>query len=382
MALWCDMRVAAKSAVFGCFERRFGVPLVDGGTQRLPRVVGHGIAMEMILTGRPVEAEEAYVIGLANLIVGDGKALEAAVKLARSLAAFPQPTLRADRMAVLDGADLPIEEGLAVERRYGNRVMGTAKEGAQRFAGGAGRGGAAIPEVSLPGSWKTPVVGGPLTFAVDGARVPLHTAVAQTPGAPAVLVLHDRWGFDDHPRLMADLLAKAGFHAVAIGMFEPPEVRNGEEADRLVETLDRLRIERILDASMDLLRTLPEAVGSPALLGFGIGGGLAMALAGRHPDVSACVAYTPTSPWSGLSPDFGAGNSAVLGHYAAMDDRASPHTAYQLEMRLRERGIDVTFETYRRAGPEFYRPDRPRYHDPDATELAWARTVAFLQRVQ
>src|SRR4029077_8312618 len=104
LALWCDLRVATPQSVFGCFERRWGVPLVDGGTQRLPRVVGMGWALELILTGRAVEAEEAARIGLVNEVTAPGAHLEHSLELAERLAAFPQETMLSDRRAALEGA--------------------------------------------------------------------------------------------------------------------------------------------------------------------------------------------------------------------------------------------------------------------------------------
>jgi len=143
MALWCDLRVAAPDATFGCFERRFGVPLVDGGTQRLPRVVGLGRALEMILTGRAVDAEEAREWGLVNRI--DDDPLDAAREMAAVIAEFPQETVRTDRAAVYEGLGSSLEQGLAIEAWHGSRAMGTAREGADRFAGGEGRGGEGVP---------------------------------------------------------------------------------------------------------------------------------------------------------------------------------------------------------------------------------------------
>jgi enoyl-CoA hydratase len=145
MALWCDLRVAGESATFGCFERRFGVPLVDGGTQRLPRVVGLGRALELILTGRELDAETAKEWGLLNRVVEDGTALEAAVAMAETVAGFPQETVRTDRAAVYDGLGASLEQGLAVEGWHGSRAMETARNGADRFAGGDGRGGEGVP---------------------------------------------------------------------------------------------------------------------------------------------------------------------------------------------------------------------------------------------
>ena len=141
MALWCDLRVAGEGAVFGCFERRFGVPLVDGGTQRLPRIVGLSRALDMILTGRPVDAGEANDIGLADRLSPAGSALDTALELADLLAAFPQTTVRSDRLAVLEGLGRPPAEGLAIERRHGLGVLDTAAKGAARFEEGSGRSG-------------------------------------------------------------------------------------------------------------------------------------------------------------------------------------------------------------------------------------------------
>jgi enoyl-CoA hydratase len=144
MALWCDLRVAARDATFGCFERRFGVPLVDGATQRLPRVVGRGRALDMILTGRAVEAPEAEEWGLVDRLVAPGTALDAAVDLGERIAEFPQETVRTDRAAVYDGLGTPERQGLRVEAWHGTRALGTAREGADRFAAGEGRGGAGV----------------------------------------------------------------------------------------------------------------------------------------------------------------------------------------------------------------------------------------------
>lgn len=141
MALWCDLRVAGEGAVFGCFERRFGVPLVDGGTQRLPRIVGLSRALDMILTGRPVDAGEANDIGLADRLSPAGSALDTALELADLIAAFPQTTVRSDRLAVLEGLGRPPAEGLAIERRHGLGVLDTAAKGAARFEEGSGRSG-------------------------------------------------------------------------------------------------------------------------------------------------------------------------------------------------------------------------------------------------
>jgi enoyl-CoA hydratase len=144
MALWCDLRVASQSAEFGCFERRFGVPLVDGGTQRLPHVVGLGRALDMILTGRAVDAETATEWGLVTRLAPEGEALAHAIELGELVASFPQETARTDRAAVYDGLGSSLEQGLALEGWHGARALRTAFKGAERFAGGEGRGGEGI----------------------------------------------------------------------------------------------------------------------------------------------------------------------------------------------------------------------------------------------
>jgi enoyl-CoA hydratase len=141
LSLWCDMRIATPQSTFGLFERRWGVPLLDGGTQRLPRVVGMGRALELILTGRPVEAEEAQRIGLVNEVVEPGGHLDRALELAERIASFPQETMLADRRAAIEGFGLPLADGLALETRLGNEVLEVAVRGAARFAAGEGRHG-------------------------------------------------------------------------------------------------------------------------------------------------------------------------------------------------------------------------------------------------
>jgi enoyl-CoA hydratase len=144
LALWCDMRIATPATTFGLFERRWGVPLVDGGTQRLPLVVGMGRALELILTGRPVDAEEAQRIGLVNEVTAPRRHLERALELAERIASFPQETMLADRRAAIEGAGMPLDQGLAHEHRIGRDVLEVAARGAARFAAGEGRGGAGV----------------------------------------------------------------------------------------------------------------------------------------------------------------------------------------------------------------------------------------------
>lgn len=143
LALWCDLRVAARDAVFGVYCRRFGVPLLDGGTVRLPRLIGHSHAIDLILTGRGVSGEEALRMGLANRLTEPGQALDGALAIARELAAFPQQCLRSDRLSSCEQWGLPFEEAMGNEFRRGAVVVrsGETQQGAERFASGAGRHG-------------------------------------------------------------------------------------------------------------------------------------------------------------------------------------------------------------------------------------------------
>jgi len=148
LALWCDLRVVDETAVFGVFCRRWGVPLIDGGTVRLPRLIGTSRAMDLILTGRPVDAQEALSFGLANRVVPAGQALAAAQELARQLAAFPQVCLRSDRASVLDVEGLDEDAALLSEYAHGQLPLATETQaGAARFTAGAGRHGA-FPDVA------------------------------------------------------------------------------------------------------------------------------------------------------------------------------------------------------------------------------------------
>ncbi|MEA2168848.1 MAG: enoyl-CoA hydratase [Solirubrobacteraceae bacterium] len=142
LACWCDLRVAEASAVFGVYCRRWGVPLIDGGTVRLPRLIGMSHALDLILTGRGVGAEEAQRMGLANRVVPDGESRAAAEELAHQLARFPQVTMRGDRLSALEQDGLPEQAAIANEWQHGTASLQTALEGAGRFAAGEGRHGA------------------------------------------------------------------------------------------------------------------------------------------------------------------------------------------------------------------------------------------------
>jgi enoyl-CoA hydratase len=134
LALWCDLRIADETARLGFAERRWGVPLIDGGTQRIARVVGVGRALDLVLTGRVVDAGEALALGLLTEVVEPGRHVERALALAEQLAGFPQDTMLSDRRAVLEGAPLPLAEGLALEAALGRERLVTAVDGARRFA--------------------------------------------------------------------------------------------------------------------------------------------------------------------------------------------------------------------------------------------------------
>jgi enoyl-CoA hydratase len=139
IALFCDLRVAGQSAQLGCLERRWGVPLIDGATQRLPRIVGLGRALDLVLTGRVIDAVEAERIGLVNRLVDDGTALEAAVAIGAEMAEFPWACVIADRESLYDSLELPFAEGIAREAERGKNVLVEAAKGARVFSDGAGR---------------------------------------------------------------------------------------------------------------------------------------------------------------------------------------------------------------------------------------------------
>ena len=142
LALWCDLRVVEEDTIMGCFERRWGVPLIDGGTIRLPRVIGLGRALDLILTGRPVDAQEALQMGLVSRVVSKGKAREVAEEIAAEIAAFPQWCMRGDRLSAYEQFDLSFDEAIQNELQHGRRALEEeTHKGASLFADGAGRHG-------------------------------------------------------------------------------------------------------------------------------------------------------------------------------------------------------------------------------------------------
>lgn len=141
LALWCDLRIATHGSKLGYPERRWGVPLIDGGTLRLPRIVGLGRALDLILTGRIIEASEAHDWGLLTELVDEGAHLDRSIEIADALARFPQETMLSDRRSAIEGSTLPLEESLRYEAEIGRASIETGLKGAGRFAGGEGRGG-------------------------------------------------------------------------------------------------------------------------------------------------------------------------------------------------------------------------------------------------
>ncbi len=329
MALWCDLRVASRSAVFGCLERRYGVPLVDGGTQRLPRVVGLGVALDMILTGRPVSSEEALQIGLVTALVEPDSALDSALVLAERIAAFPQDTVRSDRLALLEGLGRSMEDGLEIERRHGLGVLDVARAGASTFAGEATR---------------EPVV-------------PVRKQPAQG-GGPPVMVLaqpeHGAWADAAMARL-----SDAGWQPVVL-------VAGMEDIEGLLES----RVGAVLEAG-------PRG-SSLALVGYEAAGTMALSAPVLDSRIKAVVGFESGLPERSATVRRSSPPPSYLGHFAEHAEDASQ--AYRFEMHLRSLGVDGTFHIYRRADPGFLDPGSGTF-SPVQDELAWTRTLLFLGRL-
>lgn len=428
MAIWCDLRVAASDAVFGCFERRFGVPLVDGGTQRLPRLVGHGLAMELILTGRPVQADEAHAIGLVNVVTAPDSVLATAIEWGKRIAHHPQETLRSDRKALLDGSTRPLEEGLEIERRLGSEVMHVARAGADHFATGEGRSGAAVralmavpetddddvawnrvaPTRSRPGtevediSDVEPLAGtGP--DAVDEAETEILDLEGDAAAAPAthwegregsavdlglgrtgyfiapviergraVILLSDLGqGLDEFELIAAERLADLGHSTLAIDVFgehEDPDSIDPETASRLVAT----SIDTVIAGGF-------AASGTVGLVGFGVGGALAMWIAGSEERVTSVVAFSPHSPWPEVTRTRLLSGAAYLCHQGDGEQPPGAPSPALAEMELRDQGVDATFHVYPSTGLHFFDEQDPDFHER-MTDIAWQRTSLFLDR--
>lgn len=406
MALWCDLRVAAESAVFGCYERRFGVPLVDGGTQRLPAVVGLGVALDLILTGRSVPAEEAYRIGLVNRLVPEGEALTAAIELGRLIAAFPQATVRSDRAAVLAGLGVPSSVGLQNERRLGLSVLAVAARGAARFAAGEGRGGAMAGDAPVVEDAPPVDAAGPspaeeapahspelLSPAAEAPATPMRQVVVEvTPDSSAAIrvdtplgevsgylalprrgrgpgvVLVGEWS-DSGAQLResADRLAAAGFVAFAADVFEGDESVGPESALLLESAIDYV------------LAHQAAGIGGVGLVGFCKGGDLALRETATNESVRACVSFCGAPAPEDPAPDFASSRAAYLGHCAQEDEWTPPHRGDALEAELRGLGLDATFHAYAGTRHGFFDEGRAAF-DPASAELAWERTISFLRR--
>jgi enoyl-CoA hydratase len=363
MALWCDLRVAGSTAAFGCLERRFGVPLIDGGTIRLPHVVGLGVALELILTGREVTADEAYVLGLVNAVVSEGTALQQSVGLAESIAVHPQETVRSDRAAVLGSLGLPLNEALDLERRWGSSVMDTAAAGADQFAAGAGRSGTAVPRVFSPLATSTAeedetAAGGEQIQAPERGD-PDITAPASGHGRPLVVAATEReepWRDEIESRLR-----QFGFVTYTMrvtGRIESDVTALGRAVGALMAS------PVVLGDSVGLVAL---GAAAPAVLHFST-------MDGR---VSSVVEFSGTSPQS--QPSFRLAGASYLGHHGSADEGSDAISPFRMEALLRDLGLDATFHSYRGAAGDFFVPGTAGHH-PTFTDVVWQRTRLFLDR--
>ncbi len=475
MALWCDLRVASSGAVFGCFERRFGVPLIDGGTQRLPRLIGHGLAMELILTGRPVDAGEAHAIGLVNMVTEPSEALDGALEWASRIAEHPQPTLRSDRLSMIQGSVLPLDEGLALEREYGRSVMHVARAGADHFSTGEGRSGSAVralvgvgpPDTQDELPWnrvapsarpavrpfevadiafdEVPAPDGEVGEPDDGSfesAEPPDEMVPDEPGGRHEVAPREGPSdiVDVEPEdLVEDLVPEPSGDAdqaetrAAVpwtgrqgnevdlgfgrrGYFIAPVVERGHAVVVLSDIGDHLA-DHVLDAS-DRIAALgnsalavdlftddsgpgdldPDAVvrlvasaidtliaggfaasGTVGLVGFGVGGSLAMWIAGLEERVTSVVAFGPHSPWAEVGVGWRLSEAAYLCHQSSSGQPPGAPDAAKTEIELRDLGLDATFHVYPTQPVDFYKPGTGG-HDARLTSVAWQRTELFLER--
>lgn len=456
MALWCDLRVAASDAVFGCFERRFGVPLIDGGTQRLPRLIGEGLAMELILTGRAVEADEAHAIGLVNMVTQRGNALDASIDWANMIASHPQDTLRSDRLALIEGSGLSMAEALEVERKHGSEVMHIARAGADHFATGEGRSGAAVralvavpqSEEDLPWNRVQPVTTQEFEvvdsqdagFDDDLEQVELHAVQQDVDVMDAahdlfdvedvieegqVVELSDELIQDDvvedeSPTPATHWDGRAG-NAVDLGLgrrgyFIAPVVEHGRavvllsdlgagldelalgSADRLAgmghstlavdlfgsmnnpENLDPDTVVRLVSSAIETLISGGFAAsGTVGLVGFGVGGAVAMWVAGLEERVTSVVAFSPNTPWPEIGVSRRLSDAAYLCHQGDGEQELGAPPAAMTEMELRDDGLDATFHVYPRSATTFYSPHNEGFDDR-MSGVAWQRTELFLAR--
>lgn len=357
MAIWCDLRVAATTATFGCLERRFGVPLVDGGTVRLPQIVGLGIAMEMILTGREVTADEAYVLGLVNEVVGEGKALDRAVALAESISVHPQETVRSDRASVLGSPGLVPGDALELERRLGAGVMDIAAAGADRFAAGEGRSGVTVP--AAPSS-SPEASGGTSKAAVDEPPTvdPRLVLPSNTYGRPVVLISSPE---DEGRPQVAARLNDLGYVVYLVdgsGILEADLAALGRATSTLLAhpsvTSDRV-----------------------ALVALGPGAIPALHFSTMDGRVAAVVEFSGHNPHT--PPSFRLASAVYLGHHGSADEGEAKISPFRIEAHLRDLGVDATFHSYRGAAHDFF-VDGSAGYNAAFTDVAWQRTKLFLDR--
>lgn len=353
--------------------------------------------MEMILTGRPVDAEEAHAIGLVNTVVEDGAALDAAIELGSRIAQFPQPTLRSDRLALIEGSGMRIGEGLARERMLGLEVFDGARRGAARFAAGAGRGGRLVgwlsPVRSEPVEHAEPEVdemAEPETFreimpepsamaeampakastgdptGEDESAIGLAWGLPPAASGPMLLVLAETGKIDDQTRLMVERLSNAGFLTLSVDL-----------PDLASEAPSRIGV--AVDAAISRLFRHPVGRGEGVgLVGVGLGGGVALWYATIDERVHAVVAYAGRMPSRDFHPRYDDTRAKFLGHYGKDDPSVSAQFAYDLEIMLRDRGIDATFNIYPNAGENAFELDDDE--DGSRAALAFRRTVSFLTR--
>jgi dienelactone hydrolase len=416
--------------------------------------------MELILTGRSVDAAEAHAIGLVNMVTMPDRALEDALEWATRIAEHPQQTLRSDRRAVLEGSWLPLSEGLAVEREYGRTVMHVARAGADHFSTGEGRSGAAVralvgvgpadTEEDLPWNRVAPVPRPtvrpfeieledgdpgvvPETDDEDLARTEEIVEVAVNEpsdldiGVDSIAPEIEQEVEPEEPEKVAATTKPAvpwsgrqgnqvDLGSGRTGYFIAPVVERGHAVVVLSDVGDHLA-EHVLDASdriaglgnaalaVDLLTAEQEpselnpddvvrlvasaidtliaggfaAAGTVGLVGFGVGGSLAMWIAGLEERVRSVVAFGPHSPWAEVGVGWRLSESAYLGHQSDGEQPPGAPDAAKTEIELRDMGLDATFHVYPTNAVDFYKPGTEG-HDARLTDVAWQRTELFLER--
>jgi dienelactone hydrolase len=332
---------------------------------------------------------------LVNAVTDDGSALAVALDWAQRIAQFPQPTVRSDRLAVLEGLGLPLAEGLDRERTLGLSVFETARRGAARFQAGAGRSGRLVgwlspvrvapqyedsvehlveeiadpPEVVTATTEEAPAVGessGPVAHLADDAPVDMAWGLPPAASGPAVLVIPENGPLDDQSRLLVERLSNSGFLTLAVSL---PNLE--------LETPAKIGV--AIDAAISRLIRHPVARGEGVgLLGSGLAGGVAIWYSTVDDRVHAVVSQAGRMPSRDFAPRFDGTKVAYLGHYGRDDVSVSPQYAFDLEITLREKGVDATFNIYPGMGSGAFRLGAEE--DTPGAALAFKRTVSFLTR--